>query len=1211
MKMVMGLFKVLQANLQHAIDATSVVVRTIIRKNINLCLIQEPWTGGDGKIRGIGGFKGDVFACKPIDKPRASILSQGLQAELMPQFLTRDLVAIRTKLNGQETIIASAYFSHSSQCPPAEVVRLVEYCKNENLQMLLGCDANAHNEIWGSNDTNERGAELMDFLCEHDLCILNRGSMPTFQNATRSEVLDLTVGCRRVERIVADWQVSEEESLSDHNHIMFNLSKDHTHREEQEFRNPRKTDWDKYKAKLAERIGECPSSLPHGHAIEACCNNITDSIMEAYVESCPLSRKSSSRAVPWWNATIGRLRKRAQTLRNRARRDSSDSLKLAEYQEVRRLYKAEIRAAKRSLWRSFCEEVESLPEATRLQKALSKDRRMVSGPLFNVHTNSYAKSEDEALRVLMSAHFPDCKFEQVSRLSESITMEELHDRHIVNDFAVTAEKIHHAISGFSLFKSPGTDGIIPVMLQKGAAVLVPHLTILFQACLQQSVIPSKWQEVRVTFIPKPGRHDYTQPSAFRPISLSSFLLKTLERVVEWGVRDTLRGHNELHDGQHGFRSGRSTESALHRLVSFLEGNMQNKEMTLCTFLDIEGAFSNVDLPAVGEALRNKNVEPMVGAFLQEMLRKRQIVSTRGQCTLRATVGRGCGQGSVSSPVVWDIIIDELLQILTDEGFYVQAYADDLVVATVGKDQNTIFDLMQRALRIVSDWCCTKSLGVNAKKTQAVLFTKKNKLLNLRLELNGQGIPLSTSVKFLGVHLDSKLMWSVHLDAAIRKAKATLWTLRACFSSTWGLTPKIMRWLYIAVIRPSLSYGCVVWWKRTILETARSKLSKVQRLACIAMTGALRSTPTAALEILTDIAPLHLFLEGEALLCLRRLQQNGVKCRRAPPHGHSIELDQARTAELLMPCDRIVREIIFTGVHATIPSREDWVSQIPDVTPQSIIIYTDGSRMDMRSGAGVYCKQPAISTSLALGRYVTVFQAEVLAIEEAMATCKSLDIRGKDVVVCSDSQAAIRALVKPEVTSAIVKDCKHLCQCVREQNNVRLMWVPGHSGIDGNEKADELARAGSSTTPCGPEPILPVSWATVKKSVQDGLKDKSRCHFLQKSGLRHSKACLGQFSTRRSQEYISRGRGGTRAVAAMLTGHGPFSAHLAKMGIEVATTVCRFCAEVEETGWHILVECPAIWRSRLEHLGFAVDQTANVRLRPGAVHRFTASIGLIC
>jgi hypothetical protein len=93
---------------------------------------------------------------------------------------------------------------------------------------------------------------------------------------------------------------------------------------------------------------------------------------------------------------------------------------------------------------------------------------------------------------------------------------------------VNQSKIRWALSIFKPFKSAGTDEIVSALLQEGAEHLVPHLCRIFRACMAYGFIPTAWRQVKVTFIPKPGELDYAESKAYHPISLSPFLLQTME-----------------------------------------------------------------------------------------------------------------------------------------------------------------------------------------------------------------------------------------------------------------------------------------------------------------------------------------------------------------------------------------------------------------------------------------------------------------------------------------------------------------------------------------------------------------------------------------------------------------------------------------------------------------------------------------------------------
>ena len=106
---------------------------------------------------------------------------------------------------------------------------------------------------------------------------------------------------------------------------------------------------------------------------------------------------------------------------------------------------------------------------------------------------------------------------------------------------VTAEKVEWAAARFEPFKTLGVDGIFPAMLQHGLEVILGPLTKILRACMALGYAPKTWKITRVVFIAKPGRNDYDQAGAFRTISLTSFLLKTLERWI--GTYETERSES--------------------------------------------------------------------------------------------------------------------------------------------------------------------------------------------------------------------------------------------------------------------------------------------------------------------------------------------------------------------------------------------------------------------------------------------------------------------------------------------------------------------------------------------------------------------------------------------------------------------------------------------------------------------------------------------
>jgi hypothetical protein len=146
------------------------------------------------------------------------------------------------------------------------------------------------------------------------------------------------------------------------------------------------------------------------------------------------------------------------------------------------------------------------------------------------------------------------------------------------------------------------DGITPLLLQKAGETILPALTKIFRASYAWGILPETWTRVRVVYIPKQGNRDKTDPKSYRPISLTSFLLKAMEKVLNYHIREGALQRMPLHTKQHAYQKGKSTETALLDLVNNLGKALEDKEVALGAFLDVVGAFDNAPLWVIVEAL---------------------------------------------------------------------------------------------------------------------------------------------------------------------------------------------------------------------------------------------------------------------------------------------------------------------------------------------------------------------------------------------------------------------------------------------------------------------------------------------------------------------------------------------------------------------------------------------------------------------------------
>lgn len=212
-----------------------------------------------------------------------------------------------------------------------------------------------------------------------------------------------------------------------------------------------------------------------------------------------------------------------------------------------------------------------------------------------------------------------------------------------------------AIHKFHSFKSAGLDEIFPALLKEGMDILIDRLGSIFKSSIALSHVPSLWEKVKVVFIPKPGRTVHSEAKDFRPISLTSFLLKTVERLLDFYVRSEVLRAFPLHANQHAYQMGKSTDTALHQLTHKIESTLKNGEAALGCFMDIEGAFDNTEFEVITDAARARNMEEVAVRWIVKMLSGRVVEATVCGTKSRAVVTRGCPQGGILSPILWCLV----------------------------------------------------------------------------------------------------------------------------------------------------------------------------------------------------------------------------------------------------------------------------------------------------------------------------------------------------------------------------------------------------------------------------------------------------------------------------------------------------------------------------------------------------------------------------
>ena len=513
----------------------------------------------------------------------------------------------------------------------------------------------------------------MEFLNSSNLEILNRGIESTFCTGGRVEVSDITLGSLRLLKGIIGWEVSSELSMLNHRHILFTLRGSVLVRL---IRNPRGTNWGYFKGDLRDRLERGTEiNMKNEAGLGLAFHWVQQALISAYEDNCPHRPVKTGRQSLKWTVELESLRREVRWLFNKCRSDKNPHI-WELYREAQRNYRKEVRKASKNAWRTFCSSINDLPRSARLRRALSRDPKIKLGSLV-APSSRRTQSEGETLELLLTIHFPNSEVTQELVAPVAALLARRSNWRLAMRVA-TYRRVEWAIDSFAPYKSPGKDSIFLALLQEGREVVIPYPVRIFRACVATGYVPAMWQQVKVVFIPKPHRNSYSRPRDYRPISLTLFLLKTMERLVDRYLRDEALALVPLHPNQHAYQAGKLVETApLYQLVIRVQKALDQQETALGVFLDIEGAFNNTCYNTMCDALVRHGSDYTIVQWIWYTLESCMAVATLKGFSVRLAISRGCLQGGVLLPILWCLVVDDLLARLSGTGVFIQGYADDM------------------------------------------------------------------------------------------------------------------------------------------------------------------------------------------------------------------------------------------------------------------------------------------------------------------------------------------------------------------------------------------------------------------------------------------------------------------------------------------------------------------------------------------------------
>ncbi|GBN00715.1 Putative protein in type-1 retrotransposable element R1DM [Araneus ventricosus] len=291
-----------------------------------------------------------------------------------------------------------------------------------------------------------------------------------------------------------------------------------------------------------------------------------------------------------------------------------------------------------------------------------------------------------------------------------------------------------------------------------------------------------------------------------------------------------------------------------------------KKHALVISLDIKGAFNHLEYNSIKNSLNNINFHSNTKETLIDLLSGRQVALDTPQGPTTFPQHRSRPQGSCTDHSFWNLVANEMLTQSWPEGVHLQAFSDAFIFLIKAPPKAKDKSLANEALNQFKSWTAKHNLEISADKSNYMHFNKNRNGPRWSAGIREEGNLLrrKSSIKYLGVFIDDELNFATHLFELKNKTLNLYQEIKSIAASNWGLNKNIRKKISFTVIERILLYGEPAW-ANTITSRQQRLLNSIQRISLLNITGAYSTTPTAALQVIEGITPLHIKAQMESIL----------------------------------------------------------------------------------------------------------------------------------------------------------------------------------------------------------------------------------------------------------------------------------------------------------------------------------------------------------